>query len=176
MRTKMLLAVACVLGFVSTTAAGPGDTLWTRTYGADSSDFGYSVRQTSDGGYIVAGYTKSFGAGNSDIYLIKTVGDMVGVDDPEFESSLPAFTSLSQCYPNPFNASTVIEYQLPEDSDVKLEVYNLIGEKVATLVDSKQQAGYRSVLWDASDVSSGIYFCRLTAGDFAETKRMMLVK
>jgi hypothetical protein len=65
---------------------------------------------------------------------------------------------------------------LPVHSHVKLEVYNTLGQKVATLVDSKQQAGYRSVVLDASEVSSGLYFYKLTAGDFTETKRMMLVK
>jgi len=92
------------------------------------------------------------------------------------EATLPTAYSLSQNYPNPFNATTAINYQLPVDAEVTLEIYNLFGQKVATLVDSKQQAGYRSVLWDASSVSSGLYFYRLTAGDFTETRRMMLVK
>jgi len=153
-----------------------GDTLWTRTYGGSDYDEGWSIQLTSDGGYIIAGYTESFGAGNYDIYLVKTVGDVVGVDGPEFESALPASTSLSQCYPNPFNASTVIEYQLPVSASVKLQVYNLLGEKVAVLADEMQQAGYKSVTWDASHVSSGIYFYKLTAGDFTETRRMVLVK
>jgi len=79
-------------------------------------------------------------------------------------------------YPNPFNAKTVISYQLPVDSHVKLAVYNLLGEKVAALVDELQQAGYNSVTWDASDVSSGVYFYKLSSGDFTEIRRMMLVK
>jgi len=57
-----------------------------------------------------------------------------------------------------------------------LEIYNLLGEKVATLVDGEQQAGYISVSWEASELSSGLYFYKLTAGDFTETKRMMLVR
>ena len=105
-----------------------------------------------------------------------TEWELVEVDRPEFESSLPASTSLSQSYPNPFNAMTVIEYELPEASDVTLHVYNLIGEKVATLVNGAEEAGYKSVTWDASEVSSGIYFYKLSAGDYTETKRMMLVK
>jgi len=88
----------------------------------------------------------------------------------------PTEYSLSQNYPNPFNATTTIQYQLAEDGQVVLEVCNLFGQKVATLVDERQGAGYRSVLWDASKVSSGLYFYRLTAGDYTETRRMMLVK
>jgi len=65
---------------------------------------------------------------------------------------------------------------LPVHSHVKLEVFNLRGQKVAMLADSKQQAGYRSVVWDASEVSSGLYFYKLTAGDFTQSRRMMLVK
>jgi len=83
---------------------------------------------------------------------------------------------LGGAVPNPFNAKTTIPYQLPATSDVKLEVYNLLGQRLATLVDEKQEAGYKSVVWNASEVSSGLYFYKLTAGEFTETKRMMLVK
>jgi len=152
-----------------------GATKWTQTYGGSHYDWGSSVQQTSDGGYIVAGSTWSFGAGADDVYLLRVAGDAVAVDDQD-ERSLPTSASLSQCYPNPFNATTVIEYQLPVHSHVKLEVYNLFGQKVATLVDSQQQARYRSVIWEASNASSGIYFYKLTAGDYTETKRMILVK
>jgi hypothetical protein len=89
---------------------------------------------------------------------------------------LPSEFALLSNYPNPFNAQTVIEYQLPVSSSVKLEVYNLLGSKVATLLDAKQEAGYKSVTWDASNVSSGIYFYKLIVGDFTETRRMVLVK
>ncbi|MFQ5869039.1 MAG: T9SS type A sorting domain-containing protein, partial [Candidatus Zixiibacteriota bacterium] len=89
---------------------------------------------------------------------------------------VPVSYELSQNYPNPFNASTVIEYQLPQATAVRLEVYNLLGEKVAALVNDVEEAGYKSVTWDASEVSSGLYFYKLTAGDFTQTRRMMLVK
>lgn len=92
------------------------------------------------------------------------------------ESNVPIDYALSQNYPNPFNAITVIDYQLANADHVRLEVFNLMGESVVTLVNEIQQAGYRSIVWDASGVSSGIYFYRLTAGDFTETKRLMLVK
>jgi len=105
-----------------------------------------------------------------------TEWELVEVDSREYVSSLPSSPSLSQCYPNPFNAKTVIEYELPEASEVTLHVYNLIGEKVATLVNGAEEAGYKSVTWDASEVSSGLYFYKLTAGDYTETMRMILVK
>jgi hypothetical protein len=89
---------------------------------------------------------------------------------------LPSEFGLIGNYPNPFNAATTINYELPTVSHVTLDVYNILGEKVATLVDQKQQAGCRSVTWEASDASSGVYFYKLTAGDYTQTRRMMLVK
>ncbi len=103
---------------------------------------------------------------------------VIGWEEGEALASLaiPEDYYLAQSFPNPFNARTTISYQLPVSSQVKLEVYNVLGQKVATVVDEKQQAGYRSVSWDASEVSSGLYFYKLTAGDFTETRRMMVVK
>ncbi|MFQ5869571.1 MAG: T9SS type A sorting domain-containing protein [Candidatus Zixiibacteriota bacterium] len=103
-----------------------------------------------------------------------TEWDLVEVDRSEV--SLSTITQLYQNYPNPFNATTVINYQLPAHSHVRLEVYNTLGQKVTALVDETQEAGYRSVSWDASGVSSGLYFYRLTAGDYTEARRMMLVR
>jgi len=100
-----------------------------------------------------------------------------GIDDDEDNIPvIPRQFLLYRNYPNPFNATTVIDYQLPVSNRVKLEIYNILGQEVATLVDEKQQAGYRSVIWDASDVSSGLYFYKLTAGEFREVKSMTLLK
>jgi parallel beta-helix repeat protein len=82
----------------------------------------------------------------------------------------------TSCYPNPFNASTTISYQLPVDGHVRLAVYNALGQKVAVLVDEEQQAGYRSVVWDAAEVSSGLYFYSLTAGEKTSTGMTVLIK
>jgi C1A family cysteine protease len=89
---------------------------------------------------------------------------------------LPERTELFGNYPNPFNLSTTLSYALAEDGKVSLEVYNLLGRKVATVVNEHQTAGYKLVRWDASDCASGVYFYRLSAGDFQQTERMMLLK
>lgn len=89
---------------------------------------------------------------------------------------LPNTYALSQNYPNPFNASTVIKYTVPELAWVTLEVYNSLGQRVTTLIDENKPAGYHSVNWDANYLASGIYFYRMTAGNFRESRKMVLVK
>ena len=83
---------------------------------------------------------------------------------------------LEQNYPNPFNPSTTIRYGLPSRSNVTLTVFNTLGQQVATLIQGEQQAGYHEVKWDASSLASGVYICRLMAGDFMQTKRLLLLK
>ena len=83
---------------------------------------------------------------------------------------------LKQNYPNPFNPVTKIEYTLSANSKVSLIIYNLLGQEVAQLINGPQSAGTHIVFWDASKVSSGIYFYRLQAGDFVRTKKMVLLK
>ena len=152
-----------------------GDTLWTRTYGTAAFDDGYSVQQTSDGGYIVAGEN------SGDVYLVKTDanGIVTGVTDNSLRE-VPSEFLLKQNYPNPFNPSTTINYELPSESQVSLKVYNLFGQEVATLVDGKQEAGYKTVEWSPStssgQVPSGVYFYRLRAGNVIEIRKFVLVK
>ncbi len=90
--------------------------------------------------------------------------------------SLPTEFGLSQNYPNPFNPTTMIDYALPKESNVRLEVYNLIGQKVATLVERVQEAGFHSAAFDASSLGSGLYFYKLSAGETSFTKKMMLLR
>ncbi|MEE9553089.1 MAG: T9SS type A sorting domain-containing protein [candidate division Zixibacteria bacterium] len=98
------------------------------------------------------------------------------------ETSVSVYTPLPReytvfaNYPNPFNAQTLISFALPEASRVIVEIYDPLGRSVATLVDGLMQAGYQSVVWDAAGQSSGIYFYKVQAGEFVESKKMMLIK
>ncbi len=89
---------------------------------------------------------------------------------------LPARVALQQNYPNPFNPSTVISYALPEQTLVRLAVYDMLGRTVAVLVDDQQAPGRYDVTWDASKLSSGVYIYRLDAGGLSITRKMTLVK
>ncbi|MCP4634255.1 MAG: T9SS type A sorting domain-containing protein [candidate division Zixibacteria bacterium] len=91
-------------------------------------------------------------------------------------SMTPSGYELLEAYPNPFNAKTNISFNVHSAGDVNLEVYNLLGQNVATLIDGHIEAGMNSIAWDASDYSSGIYFYKLTTENKTLTKRMTLLK
>jgi hypothetical protein len=91
-------------------------------------------------------------------------------------NSLPTRFSLEQNYPNPFNPSTTIKFGLPSDTKVTLEVYNTIGQKVATLVNEEMTAGYHQVEFNASNLASGIYFFRMQTNGFVSIKKLLLLK
>jgi hypothetical protein len=102
-----------------------------------------------------------------------TDGIVLGNQD---DKQLPIEFSLSQNYPNPFNPSTIITYSIPNESQVSLKVYDVMGKEVANLIDGKQSSGNHSVEFDASSMSSGTYFYKLTAGEFISVKKMVLLK
>ncbi|MBI5731171.1 MAG: T9SS type A sorting domain-containing protein, partial [Ignavibacteriales bacterium] len=96
--------------------------------------------------------------------------------DVRNENELPLSFELEQNYPNPFNPSTVISWQLAVGSDVTLKVYDTLGKEVATLVDGKMAAGNHKIEFNASKLASGVYIYKLTAGNYNQSRKMVLIK
>jgi hypothetical protein len=142
------------IGFVE----GHGTTTETQSYsfidrGLISGSYSYRLKQVDfDGTFIYHELAE-----NIEIGTIKTY-------------------ALEQNYPNPFNPATIINYQIPVEGQVSLKVYDMLGNEVATLVNEMKTAGEHQVEFNAGAIASGIYFYRLQAGSFVETKRMMLMK
>lgn len=197
---------------------------WTMTYGGEGNDYGYSVSQTADGGYIIAGESNSFDEGEFCSYLIKSDpgGDTIwtetysnttlygcsaiqqtidggyivtGHATSPSDSSLDAWLmkldtetgieemntipyehTLAQNYPNPFNSSTVIHYSLAYPSNVRIDIYDILGRKIETLQNSRNHSGNHQAVWKAESLCSGVYFYKLQAGDYTETRKMVLIK
>jgi hypothetical protein len=89
---------------------------------------------------------------------------------------LPQAAALDQNYPNPFNASTSISFDIPRAGQVRLDIFNILGERVATLVNEHLDAGAHRVTWDAGDLAGGTYFARLSGNSGVQTRRMALLK
>jgi len=151
-------------------------------------------RRSEESQFITIGYVEGYGTTTEPqeySYIDNTVGtgiyyyrlkqiDFGGQyeysDEIEIEVNGPLTFVLEQNYPNPFNPSTLIKYSVPENGFVKLSVYNLVGEEVIVLVNETVDAGFYEIEFDAAGLPSGIYFYRLQAGSFVETKKMILMK
>jgi hypothetical protein len=123
----------------------------------------------------------------TDEYLYKTGGTFNSYQiplpelDAHWESTQLVDFTLSQNYPNPFNPVTAIHYDLPEDALVNITIYDMMGRIVKTMVNAQQNAGYKSVIWDATNnagqpVSAGLYLYTIQAGAFRQTKKMVMLK
>jgi hypothetical protein len=112
-------------------------------------------------------------------YRLKQIdfdGTFTYSDEVDVDVEIPLEYSLEQNYPNPFNPSTTIKYSIPEDGFVKLAVYNMLGEEVATMVNTTQKAGRYEVNFSASQLSSGVYVYRIEAANFTASKKLVLMK
>jgi hypothetical protein len=141
------------------------------------------LRQTSyhyefraDTGIRVVSFHTFFGDGDEKMNCTLTEYLITDVKTVIPESEFPESAYVTQNYPNPFNPSTTIRFGLPERSHVLLTVFNTLGQQVATLVQGEQDAGYHEVRFDATGFSSGVYFYRLQAGNFLQTRKMALVR
>jgi hypothetical protein len=150
------------------------------------------VRNTTETLTIV--YDIQINAGNqynwvlsseSDEHILENTGEVTVPSADRFilkrESVLPEIFTLYQNYPNPFNPITTLRYDLPEQAFVTLTIYDMLGREITQLVSTTQEAGFRLVQWDGSDsvgstVGAGVYLYRIRAGEFTQTKKMVLLK
>jgi len=138
----------------------------------------WEVQQTTppSGGFESLSILNSnvgWGVGFDDVYKT-TNGGVVSAEGDEF--TIPSSFTLAQNYPNPFNPSTTIKYELPERALVTLTVYNVLGQNVVTLVSEEKEPGVHQVQFDGTGFASGLYFYRLKAGGFVETRKLVLLR
>ena len=134
---------------------------------------GEAIDLTNDGGAIIAIDNGQFG--------FLRVNNIQNILFNEFEKQLPKYFRLNNNYPNPFNPTTTLKYDLPEDSFVDITVFDMLGNVVNNLVKTNQSSGFKSVQWNATNnqgdpVSAGVYIYSIEAGDFKQTKKMILLK
>jgi hypothetical protein len=148
---------------------------WTFENLPDEYDIGYSI---NDGVYFEDMRSVSTTTLSVNTEIIVRVGTQVlGIDD----EPIPEVFALHQNYPNPFNPTTQIRYDLPDEANVNITIYDIMGRSIRSLVNSNQTAGYRSIRWDGKNnmgegVSAGMYIYMIQAGEFRQTKKMVLLK
>ncbi len=142
---------------------------------ADSATFEFKAARYNLNAVLAEG---SFGIHNTKL-VKKLLQDAIANFNPssvEVENGLPKDFNLSQNYPNPFNPSTTIKFEIPKESEVTLTIYDALGKQVAVLVNQTLAPGIYKYTWNSANFSSGIYFYKLTAGNFTSTRKMMLIK
>jgi hypothetical protein len=116
--------------------------------------------------------TKPLSRAAEDLAFLTTVS----VEKYPGGAAIPLAFELSQNFPNPFNPSTTIDYELPKTADVSLKIFNTLGQEVAVLVNGRKEPGSYHATWNAAGFPSGVYFYRIIAGSFKETKKLILQK
>ncbi len=135
---------------------------------------GYSIEKTHDGGFVIS-------TGSN---IIKTDAEFNFNEDlftEEIIEEVPSEFKLYQNYPNPFNPKTVIRFDLPKESNVKILIYDVLGRLIKKIIDNRQDIGFKTIQWDATNnygkkVSDGVYLYSIEAGDFLQTKKMVFLK
>ena len=155
-----------------------GDSLWARRYdgpGGGQSDVCYEVRVDPAGFIMAFGHTDTSSTGyDSEYWVLKIRGSQTAIDDDT--GILPGQSFTMENYPNPFNLSTMIRYRLPARALVSISIYNLLGQRVATLDPGLQESGMHSVSWDADAFPSGIYFAWLQTLEQTKSTKMLLLR
>jgi hypothetical protein len=151
-------------------------------YQLNNGEFYSSTEYTASDNFRAIGLFTQYGTNviGSDNYQLSTLPNIclgVGVNDDQ----IVEFKNSIQNHPNPFNPETTIEYSIKEDSNVLIEIYNIKGQKVKTLINGFREAGYHSVIWNGKDnngksVASGLYFYRMQTDNYQKIRKMVLLK
>ncbi len=147
-----------------------GNFEWEELFGGSESEISYSIEELPDKGYIIGGYTESYGLGEKDMWIIRLNGELNNSVGKSY--SIPLTNTLKlNCCPNPFNSASVISFDLRDAGEVSLVVYDVTGREVQSLVTGHLSLGYHEVVFDGADLSSGMYFVRLTVDSGQSTVR-----
>ena len=152
-----------------------GNVIWTTSMGGYVHATGYCVQITEDDGFIVIGEYEPYVTADKDLWLIRFDSENNVIGDNYLTTNLYSFELLSPS-PNPFNQHTVLDFVLPAAGKISLIVYDITGREVTKLVDGMKPAGSHQVVFDAKDLSSGVYFARLETGEFRQTIKVLVVK
>ncbi len=149
-----------------------GNLVWENNYGlAAGSEIMYGSRQTSGGGFIVTGKTNYYTAFKDEVFVLKLGEASSGIINEENRTE-----PLLYNYPNPFQANTTLNLNIIDEAAVELHIFNSMGMLMETLMDGQVLKGRKEILWDASGIIPGVYFCRLRAGNESVIRKMVLIK
>jgi hypothetical protein len=151
-----------------------GDTVWTDTLDIGTNEYARMITGDADE-YLITGGVKIGPSANPVQPFLMSYGPTTGINS-QGESVLPGKIFLEQNYPNPFNATTTISYSIEKPGMVSIEIYDLLGRSVDTIINETKLSGRHSIIYDASALPTGVYFYKITAGEQTETGRMMLLK
>ncbi len=143
--------------------------------GVLTDEYGYSYTYDSNGNVSVE-TDQAWNGSNLENSYRYTFTYQTGATAIENDNTMVKKFELSQNYPNPFNPTTIINYSVPTSSLVTIKVYDVLGREIAKLVNEQKTAGTYSVQFNGSALSSGVYFYRMQAGDFVQTKKLLLMK
>ena len=150
-----------------------GDSLWSRTFGTANGEWCNDVAVTGDGGFAMFG-GESLPGSHQQVYLVRTARDPSLSAPPSF--FLPPSSITLSNYPNPFNSSTWITFDVPKSGNMAVKVYDVLGRQVAVLKDGQLPAGSHRMLFDGSGLASGVYVVRLEANETSRTQKVVLLK
>ena len=151
-----------------------GRRIWTRTVGGANWDWARSIQQTSDGGYIMAGGTRSYGNGYTDFYVVRLGTGLLATEN--LVNNYPQQFALNPPYPNPFNPNTTISFTTPTSAMVEISLCNILGQKIAIISHGMENPGLHAINWNANNYPAGIYFCRMTVGNYNHLEKLILLK